>query len=139
MRSLLLTVFLATPALAADFTLELTEGEASRDASHSTRRYEVKGTAVTFTTQSGGRNAMKEDDVSKTGTVKDPVALEAALAVVRKSPNDAKPLKLQDTRYVTGCLTEGKKQYCSTVREGSSKRLDALEAVAALLPGLLSP
>lgn len=134
MRLLLLTLLLATPVLAADFALALTEGEASRDASSSTRKWVVKGTEVTFVTEAHGRQAMvKEDEVAKPTTVKDPAALEAALAVVRKTVDDAKPVKLQDTRYVRGCLIEGKKQYCSTVLEGSSKRLDALNALAATL------
>ena len=91
-------------------------------------------TEVTFVTEAHGRQTMmKEDGVAKPTTVKDPAALEAALAVVRKTVDDAKPVKLQDTRYVRGCLVEGKKQYCSTVLEGSSKRLDALNALAATL------
>jgi hypothetical protein len=135
MRVALLCALFALPVFAADFTLESESGEASRDASSAKSTYVVVGDQVTMTTKHSGRLPFPEDDnppkVVKLSNVKE---LDAALAAIRATKEDKKPVKLIDTRYRTGCLIEGKKKLCSTVRgDDTTPRLEAIAKLEQLL------
>ncbi|MBL8913941.1 MAG: hypothetical protein JNM17_24775 [Archangium sp.] len=137
MRSLFVAVLLvASLTHAADFVLEMESGEASRDASSSTTTFTVKGTELTISFASEGRNADKElDPEKKTVTLKDPAKVDAALNAIRKSPENKKKVVLKDTRYQRGCLIEGKTKYCTTIpsADGTNARLTALKSLESLL------
>jgi hypothetical protein len=131
----LLCALLAVPSFAADFTLESTSGEASRDSSSAKATYVVSGDQVTYSTKHSGRYPFPEDDnppkVVKLSSMKE---IDAALAAIRATKDDKKPVKLVDTRYRTACLSEGKTKRCSTVRgDDTTPRLDAIGKLEQLL------
>jgi hypothetical protein len=131
-------ISLASLAHAADFVLEMESGEASRDASSSTTTFTVQGNELTIKTESDGRNAglmIDQATPAKTVKLKDEAKVSAALAAIRKTPEDKKKIVLQDTQYQRGCLIEGSKKLCTTVpsRDGTNPRLTALKALQDLL------
>ena len=135
MRMTLLCALIAFPVFAAEFTLESDSGEASRDSSSAKATFVVSGDTVTYSTKHSGRLPFPEDDdppkVVKLSNVKE---IDAALAAIRATKDDKKPVKLVDTRYRTGCLIEGKKKLCSTVKgDGTTPRLDAIGKLEQLL------
>jgi hypothetical protein len=135
MRTTLLCALFALPVFAADFTLESASGEASRDSSSAKSTYVVTGDTVTRTVKHSGRYPFPEDDdppkVVKLSNLKES---DAALAAIRATKDDKKPVKLVDTRYRTGCLVEGQKKYCSTVRgDDKTPRLEAIEKLEQLI------
>lgn len=129
-------LLVATLTHASDFVLEMEAGEASRDASSSTTTFTVKGTELTVSYASEGRNADPElAPEKKTVTLKDPAKVDAALAAIRKSPENKKKVVLKDTRYQRGCLIEGKTKFCTTIpsADGTNARLTALKTLEGLL------
>lgn len=135
MRLALLCALFALPVFAADFTLESTSGEASRDSSSAKSLYVVSGDQLTYSTKHSGRYPFPEDDdppkVVKLSNMKD---VDAALAAIRATKEDKKPVTLVDTRYRTACLSEGKKKLCSTVKgDATTPRLDAIGKLEQLL------
>lgn len=111
-------------------------GEASRDSSSSTTTFTVTGTELTVSYASRGRNADPElAPEKKIVPLKEPAKVEAALAAVRKSPENKKKVVLKDTQYQRGCLIEGSKKYCTTIAstDGTNARLTALKVLQDLL------
>ncbi|MFT3710269.1 MAG: hypothetical protein QM817_21790 [Archangium sp.] len=137
MRSIIVSALvLASAANAADFTLEMESGEASRDASSSTTTFVVKGTELTISYESSGRNSDIElAPEKKTVQLKEPAKVDAALVAIRKTPEDKKKSVLKDTQYQHGCLIEGKKKYCTTIpsADGTNLRMTALKVLQDLL------
>ena len=124
------------PAFASDFTLESVEGEASRDSSSSKSTYVVAGDQVTLTTQSRGHGRNpggEEPPPPKTAKLTNTPELDAALTAIRATKDDTKSPALINTRYWRACLIEGKMERCSTVTQGTSARLDALQKLEQLL------